>query len=259
MNWLNIKIHIAKFLARDLFDSYDRDRTERNQCIIDTIILEREISNYKKQYNTLSKKHIELENLMTTSKAKNLTELDKYCHKKYKIIANKAYMNKRRWQKLPISVLLNQFIVPNQFMVKKLRNKITKGVTIRNDALNVGNKIAKDFTWTSDSNLGNSTDYYLYPEEIIVTGKGDCEDHAFTVSSLNPEIGVAYGFYKGGGHAFNAFIENNKLYVLETTGSRAKIVEYAKQTDYVIHYLITENFTYRVKGGVEFGTIANYK
>lgn len=76
--------------------------------------------------------------------------------------------------------------------------------------------------------------------------------------SAHPEIGGAWGFYKGGGHAFNVFVYENRLYVLETTGSRAEILEYEKQSDYVIHYIITRDNTYQLKGGVRFGDIAGW-
>ena len=244
MNWEEIKEFFGKAYFPELYEEIFNAKNERNRCLNELYDIRKDLKKVTDDYNKLPKE--------------NTTSLERYCNKTYMEIPNKAYESKRTWQTKPISVYINQFIEPDQFEVQRLRRKIPKGVTLREDAYNIGNKVAKSFVWTSDSNLDTSGDYYLYPEEIIVDKKGDCEDHSFTVSSLNPEIGVAYGFYKGGGHAFNVFMENGKLYILETTGNTGKIKLYKNQTDYVIHYIVTKDKTYRVKGGTEFGRIAGW-
>ena len=74
-------------------------------------------------------------------------------------------------------------------------------------------------------------------------------------------FGIAYGFKeepKGNryGHAFNVFIYNNYLYILDTVTNSAHIELFKPNSKYTIHYIITEKNTYKVKGGVSFGKIA---
>src|SRR3990167_8930518 len=54
--------------------------------------------------------------------------IDKYCEEKdYLSIKNKAYKNKRSFQKFPIDTEINQFIQPNQLAVKIARKAIPIG------------------------------------------------------------------------------------------------------------------------------------
>lgn len=186
------------------------------------------------------------------------TVLEQYCKKNYKLIPKIAYQNKRKYNDKPVSVYLNELITPGAFEVDKLFSGVYPTGTNKAIAGVVGRKVARKLTWTSDSDFANSDDYYLYPSEALVQKECDCEDHAFVVASCHKELGVAYGFYDGGGHAFNVFVEDGKLYVLDTVGDSAYIEEYSSNSKYVIHYIITKNFTFEVKRGARFGEIAGW-
>jgi len=77
------------------------------------------------------------------------------------------------------------------------------------------------------------------------------------MASLFPDkLGVCYGFFGSTGHAFNCFVENNELFVLETTGNKANVSKYSEQDKYKIYYIITKKGTYAINKGVHFGKIA---
>lgn len=266
MGWKEFKESIARALVPEVFvlmEEGTKLMTQLKDKVIEQQQVITELSTLQVQAVDLYNKFIELDKkyteLIETTKINKLSNLEIFCSNKYKVVKNKAYANKRDFLKKPINVYINQMITPDALEVKKLRFRITKSKTLSEDVLNIGNTISNDFTWTSDISLEGTGDYYLYPEEIIVTGKGDCEDHAFVVASLNPEIAVAYGsLTKDGqkiGHAFNVFIENNKLYVLETTGDTAQVSEYLDNDKYYINFIITKNLTFEVDGSVEFGEL----
>lgn len=265
MGWKEFKWNLAKILAPDLFALMQEGTTiitqlkekiiEQQQTINSLSGLEATAKELLKKYEELDTKYTELRQ----NPPIRISSLEGYCVTKFKVIKNKSYKNKRKYTGKSINVYINQMITPDALEVKRLRFEIPRGESLSTDALNIGNRIAKDFTWTDDKNLDTSGDYYLYPEEIIVSGQGDCEDHAFTVASLNPEIDVAYGFLtKNGrkfGHAFNIFTENDKLYILDTVGDVGEISEYNTTSNYYIHYIITKNATFELDGSVEFGEL----
>jgi hypothetical protein len=130
----------------------------------------------------------------------------------------------------------------------------------------LGSYLSEKFTWTDDKNLDSSGDYYLYPEEILVTMKGDCEDHCFCVASFEPElIGVAYGFFypngKGNkenyGHAWNCALIDGELFNMETTGDTCELTKFWDTTSkYDAYFIITKKGTYEIKSSQEFGYLA---
>lgn len=186
------------------------------------------------------------------------TQLEQYCRKNYTQVPRIAYSNKRSIQDNSYSIYLNELITPRAFEVDKLFRGVYPTGTNKVIAKAVGDKVAKTLKWTDDINLANSGDYYLYPNEAIANRLCDCEDHAYVVASCNRELGVAYGFLGGTGHAFNVFVEDNKLYVLDTVGNSARIEEYQPNSNYSIHYIITQRYTFLLKKGVSFGEIAQW-
>jgi hypothetical protein len=188
------------------------------------------------------------------------TDLEIFCKKNYVQIPNIAYKNKRSVKSLSYSVFLNEIFTPEAYMIAQLK----KGVLLKPEDRfqrwrNLGNVVAKRLTWTDDKNLDKSGDYYLYPSETLVMNKGDCEDHSFVMASALPEdLGVAYGFWNGGGHAFNVGVLNGDLYIIDTVGDEVNIKLLKTQTEYVIHFIITPKLTFQVRGGTQFGEIAGY-
>jgi hypothetical protein len=192
----------------------------------------------------------------------NITDVESYCMARYKQIANIAYEGKRKFQGEQIDVYLNQMITPDAFEVIKVRRRLRMKGDPKIDAKIAGDWAARTFTWTDDGKLDKSGDFYVYPEETIKHKLVDCEDHAFVVSSLVPEIGVAYGFYynsqekKRYGHAFNVFIQDNRIYVLDTVGNTSYICAAEKTSAYTINYVITKGMTFALDPSAQFGTIA---
>lgn len=178
--------------------------------------------------------------------------------KKYKVIDKIAYKQKRSFQGKQYSIYLNELITPNAWEVENFRRKLRLKGDLMDDAWIIGNALAKHLTWTDDGNLANTGDYYVMPNETLVHRKVDCEDHAFALTSIDTRFGVAYGFHKATGHAFNCFVYNGKLYILDTVDNKAFIKKYDDQSDYKIHFIITRDYTFQLKGGVQFGYLANW-
>lgn len=199
-------------------------------------------------------------NELTPKKPQNET----FYGARYKTLENIRYKSKRKVVGKAIDIELNQLFVPRQFEVQKHLKRINcTSKDLYNRAYAVGDYVAKRFTWTDDKNLDSSGDYYLYAEEALVLLNCDCEDHTFTVCSLEPEIDGAYGFYIDSkkvetGHAFNCFVYKDELYVMDTVGNKVEIHKYNDQSNYRIHYIITQNKTYEVTSGVRFGEIAGW-
>lgn len=188
------------------------------------------------------------------------TPLETYLKEQYGTTRDIAYEQKRSIKGVSYAVSLNELITPNSFAVKKFMKNAAVTGKVAMDAMTQGTRIAKYLTWTDDKNLDKSGDYYLYPNESLAVKNCDCEDHAFVTSSCLPEVGVAYGFLGNGGHAFNVFLADGKLYVLDTTADTAIIKEY-KGPDlngYRIHYIITPRYTFQLIGGTKFGVIAGW-
>ena len=186
------------------------------------------------------------------------TQLDKYCLLHFKKIEMPAYKQKRHIKGKYYSIALNQLITPNAYEVVKFKKGILTTNNMLQNASNIGNAIAKYLIWDSDNNLDSSGDYYLYPEETIARKKGDCEDHAGVVSSMNEEIGMAYGSEKDmGWHCFNVFVYQGNLFVLDTVGNSA-IVSLLDKTNYKIYYIITTNNAYQIDGSETFGVLAGW-
>jgi hypothetical protein len=190
--------------------------------------------------------------------------LVKYLREEYEVIPDIAYEQKREIKGFSYNVFLNELIVPNAFEVRHF----LKGVVLTSDgwqrARNVGNLVAKRLTWRSDKNLLGSDDYYLYPSEVLALREGDCEDHAFLMASLLPgELGVAYGFWDNGSgkriaHAFNVLLYKGELFTLDTVSDNVSMLYYDERSTYTIHYVVTQDATFQLVSGTDFGRIAGW-
>jgi len=183
-----------------------------------------------------------------------ITLVEEFCNRqKYEEIPNPVYAQKRGFKNKKYSLFLQELHTPFSFEVTNLRKTIGS-----DEPTTIVRYIAKNFTWKSDKNLANSDDYYLLPSETIALSAGDCEDFAFLLSSLNRDIAIAYGSHSiAGYHAFNLFVFDDELYVLDATNEKNPILKYAN-SEYRINYIITFQKTYIVDGSVNFGTIAGW-
>jgi hypothetical protein len=169
-----------------------------------------------------------------------------------------AYENKRGY-----SVFINQMITPNSFEVINFKKKVTD--TDDYELIKkLGDKVAKLTTWVSEQNLYDSGDWYLYPEETLTTFKSkcDCEDVSFTMCSFKPEyMGVCYGMYhkdkESFGHAYPILLYKDKLYIIETTGNAVEMTGFFDKR-YETYFIVTKDYTYRVKYGIEFGKLCDW-
>ncbi len=196
----------------------------------------------------------EIKDELETATDEKLTELDEYCISKGYKLKKVAYQNKREINDKPITVFLHELIQPESYEVYNLARKI-KTYTPKG----VGNYVARNFTWKSDTQFNPETkDYYLQPNELIVNKTGDCEDHSYLMASLMPEtMGVAYGFVnlpdgRSFGHAFNVYINSNKLFLLDTV-ENSVIIKDVEKHYYTINYIVTRKGTYVVDDSIKFG------
>jgi len=118
------------------------------------------------------------------------------------------------------------------------------------NAIKTGKYVDKRLKWTGDDVTEDVPDYFSSPIESILEKRKDCEDHAFLAASLNEDLGVAFGLCGTGGHAFNVFIKDDELWVLETNSTRdydncVKAFKYKNQTHYKIHWIFTKDKTFK--------------
>jgi predicted transglutaminase-like cysteine proteinase len=184
---------------------------------------------------------------------------------------NISYKQKRKSpRKNDYSVTLRELVTPASFEVSKYRklvlnkNVLSKELSTYEQIDVLSKKVACDMVWTDDKNLDQSGDYYLLPAEILVDGRGDCEDHALLMMSLHEEIAGAWGFHDDGknryAHAFNVFVHKGELYILDTVGNVPVIYPWNSKggKEYEIYFVITRESTYRITFGVEFGELAGW-
>jgi hypothetical protein len=237
----------------DLVQKASKDLETINQS------LENQNEEQHKEIVFLKTKIYNLDKEIEQSKIPALSPIDTYLKSQYKVIKNIAYENKRGYD-----VFLNQMITPNTFEVLKFRKSYTNDNNYEY-IKKLGDKLAKLTTWVSEANLYDSGDWYLYPEETLTTYKTkcDCEDVSFTMCSMLPEyMGVCYGmFHKSNkevfGHAYPILLYNDKLFIVETTGDLVEMTGFFDKR-YETYFIITKDYTYRVKYGIEFGKLCNW-
>ncbi|MEA3430299.1 MAG: hypothetical protein U9R08_03425 [Nanoarchaeota archaeon] len=259
MSWKRI---VAEALYPDIFISSQLLQDKVNVLEGDNDYFVEVNNDLQEEVTALTDIGIELQEELASLRSDIYTELEEHCLSNYDMIDMIAYKGKRTYHGKSVDLYVGEMITPNAFEVVRARNRLTYSIDRQQWAIKIGNMVSRKVTWTSDSTLNASTkDVYLYANEVLVSGKGDCEDHSFVVSSIEPEIGVAYGFYhdeKGKyGHAFNVFILNGELYILETTGNKARVEKYSETKNYTIYFIFTKDMAFRVKRGVSFGTIAH--
>lgn len=217
------------------------------------------------EYSIIQSRNLtRLQNQVDKLKQPDVSPIDTYLREQnLKQVKNIAYKNKR--EDVGYSVYLNEMITPKAYEVDAFRYKFRTYTSDWSKMNAIANWIAKNTTWVNEPDLYKSGDYYLYPSETL-TGKRDvtdCEELAFLLASIYPDrVAAAYGFLTKGkqrfGHAFPVFLYNNKLYIIEMTGTKAEIIAYP-DARYEAYYFITTNHTYELNGSVRFGEIANYE
>ena|SRR3990167_8705182 len=181
-----------------------------------------------------------------------LTELDQFCMAKYQIV-KKAYKDKIVINGIKMPCDLREMFTPMSEVVVRFKNKIAKSEDKLVWYNNIMKQVNQVLTWTDDGREDN----YYYPSYTLTTKRGDCEDGSFVQGSVEPELGVAFGFWnqkgKPIGHAFSVGLIDNNLVIFDWVKGSSE--QYGSSEDYEINFIITKNNIYIVKEGVEFGDI----
>ena len=254
-------MEIKKFIKQIVSSLFSQEIQELKESIQKQNILIEANNTLSAKINVLNEDIEALKSQIGTlqSQIPRESSIDTFCKAHFKKIPNIAYKEKREINGKPYSIFLNEIIQPDSFEVQKFKRGLELTGNALIDAKKIGDKVAQWMTWDSDNNLSKSGDYYLTPSETLCRRLGDCEDHANIVASIGIGLGVAYGYAKNiGWHAFNVFVYQDILYVLDTVEDSALTSIYDK-SDYDINYIITKDNTYEIDGSLSFGIIAGGK
>ena len=252
---------IARFILQEELEAMNsgiKSLTEINdhqaqlyQGCIETV--KEQAKNIQRARTELDTKIREISNLNVQVVNATTTELDRYCMVRHAKVS-KVYKDKIIIGEVMMECNLLEMFLPKSAVIEKARKSISKPTDKLKWYSKVTNLVHNRVTWTDDGRYDN----YFYPNYTWITKKGDCDDHSFLQGSIEPEIGVAFGFFikKDGnryGHAFGVAAINDKLWILDAVGNIVK--GYTPNDQYYIHYIITPNAVYQLDGTVEFGEI----
>ena len=212
------------------------------------------ISTLRQELNDLREKHKELQkNLLD----KDLSSIDLWCQKQGYRIQEFAYRDKIFIKDTAIPCDLRELITPNSYVVRQARKSLkTYPDNVYENYLEVMRFVHRTVTWTDDGRQDN----YFYPNYTLTVGKADCEDMAFAQASINPDLGVAFGFWQRGandriGHAFAVGVIDSDLIVFDSVPNQTHKYIHKQDNKYYIHYIVTNNAVYVLDGSVDFGEI----
>lgn len=211
----------------------------------------------------------ELKDLIEKETKDVLSPIDRFLSENYREVVKFAYRNKRRYAGIKYAVYPNEMITPNSYKVILAKREVgnVDNLNMRDLALKVGRYVDRRTKWVSDEDTTGMEDFYHYAQETLISREADCESHTFVVASMFPELfGVAFGNTqrdkKGTWHAFNVFVHNNELWVLETNsvlnfpnGGNTWVRKY-KDSKYYINEIFTLNKTFELDGSNKFGIVA---
>lgn len=239
----------------------DLKETREQITVLEALILEQEIntSDLIKVNNDLTAENDELKKLNEPSVL--YEELKKVA----RVIEPIAYKNKRKILGDGYSVYLQELITPEAWEVVNFKRGVPVTGDAHEDVQAYGDKLAVKLTWKDDGHLDKSGDYYLMPNETLTHETVDCEDHAFCLASMNDKLfGVGYGiFYDGTNnyyHAYNIYYnaEDKQLWIADTVGNRTVRQRLKDNKMYDTYYVITKESCFEIKGGIQFGYLANW-
>ena len=242
---------------------------QENEVLRDKISVLHSLTNDLAESKKLTKKELlEVQEMVKQLSAVELSEIDAFLSNNYQEVPKFAYQNKRRYNGVEYAVTPNQMIQPDDWFIQQLHKEL-RNLPERKDqwALEIGRNVDRRITWVSDKDTTGMDDFYHLVAETLISKRGDCESQCFVVASLFPDLfGIAFGNTqknnKGTWHAWNIFVHNNELWVLETN-SIANFpnggntwVRKAKDSDYTMDWIFTKNKTFRARGSTHFGHIA---
>jgi hypothetical protein len=266
-------LHILKQLTRELHkDAYLEIEAYKNRILEAKIRCQEVKTNLEQDYTIqiaeLKKEHNKAidyyDQQLAKCKAKAKFPIDAHLEKLFDKTAPIAYQQKRQINKTYYSIYLNELFTPQAYEVLKFKRPHASKKDLSEKMLALANKVAKHTTWIDEQKLYNTGDYYYFPAETLTGGNKttDCDDVSFAIASFEPEFcAVVFGMFNDGkqrfGHAYPIFLYENKLYILEATGTAAELIPF-NDSRYESHIIITQRETYRAKYGLNFGTLAEF-
>ena len=105
--------------------------------------------------------------------------------------------------------------------------------------------VHKHIKYVTDQNQFGVVDYWLFPEETLITGMEDCDGMSFLTASLLEAYGyptrVCMGYSPFGYHAWVEFFDGNESYIVEATMGKIYHMADAKKLNYIPDIYITPN------------------
>jgi len=258
---MNIRFMLTKLLVPEFFERYKSYQDIIHSQSKELSILSLERDSLQTEVDTLTKEKKALE-----ANSEGLTELEQYCQDNFEEIPLIAYTDKFTTDDgTVVPVTPNEFITPYAHVIKQTRaalNPSKWNTSLLSWAKVIAKGVDQRLQWTSDEKRYGFADRYELPAVGLMQKKIDCEGHAHIVSSIEPQIGVAFGKAGTTAHAWNVFVYKDELYCLETNTERDrnnshKVFKYADQSKYVIYQIFTQYHTYRVKrSNIRFGVKA---
>ena len=236
--------NIHKFICKSFVEENNIIQQSKRELEVSLKSTEDLLSNKIEDNLELQKENAELEE-------SQMLPVDKFCKDKYQKVT-KFYndkLNLKGEELLPCD--LREIFSPNSYLVQKFKSNITKNEDTLTWFKNIRREIHNKIVYRTES-----YDNYYLPQVTIQMSSGDCDDMAFLQMSIEPELGVAFGFIKQNskwiGHAFSVGIYQGNLFVFDAVNN------YTSQLPddmYKIYYIVTSSQVYEVDRSIEFGEV----
>lgn len=166
---------------------------------------------------------------------------------------------------------VREFIYANDYHLRQVASEITSIYNPQTEeqfVRAVNSYIANNnVKYETDDYQFKWEDYWQFPEETIVLGKGDCEDTSILVASLllsfnipsyrvRVNLGLVYGQY---GHAYVQYYnkEINDWLLVETTMPwkyTQPLEKMSQHTEYKTYWAFNDQLAWCIDNGMTFGT-----
>lgn len=131
---------------------------------------------------------------------------------------------------------VDYFITPFESSVMEIAQNLGSD-TIENSVTTALEYVNQNITYISDKKQHGLLEYWSLPKETLESGYGDCEDHAFLLSSLllaldlpSDTVRATLGSKDGIGHAWVEVLLNDEWFVLE--GARGTMTRTSEANGY---------------------------
>jgi len=185
------------------------------------------------------------------------------------IYRGKRFVEDIYHQRQMVTFDVREFIYANDYHLKKVASEITAIYNPQNEE----QFVRAVNSWVANNNVKYETDsyqfawedYWQFPEETIVLGKGDCEDTSILVASLllsfnipsykvRVNLGLVYGQY---GHAYLQYWNGTEWLLVETTMPwkyTQPLEPMSQHTEYKTYWAFNDQLAWCIDDGMTFGT-----